>query len=570
MFKYRVLYLLIMILFSKSLFSQEHFLVYFTDKKGTTFDPYSYFDQKAIERRIHHGISLFDESDFPLNNEYVSDVENLSDEIFFTSRWFNCIGIISDNQRVEFIENLPFVSNVEKLFSSKAQLANSKAQLANSKTQLADIEESKFSTKLSEEDKAILLGQLDVLGVETWKSNNIDGSGIRIAIFDGGFTGSENNPFFQHIYKSGRVKGTKDFTSRKKGQDVYYGGTHGTSVWSCIAGKNDTIQTGLAIGAEFLLAKTEKKSEFFKEELNWAEAAEWADKNGADIINSSLGYTHHRYFNFEMNGKKSFVAKAANMAARKGMLVVNAAGNEGNSKWLYIGTPADADSVLSVGGISPGTGYHASFSSYGPTSDKRMKPNVVAYGDAIAATPNALSNVSGTSFASPLIAGFAACAKQKMPNLTNMQLFKEIEKSGNTYPYFDFAHGFGIPQADYFYKNTKNDNQIPTLNVIENEDYIKVVIDSNVVSLDSLKYIKLLYSNIYINDNENFAYNSDKLKNEPYLYYNFMDENMNIQNYNVVYVYNYEVLEFEKEFLEGYKYLNVFYKGYFIRYEIKN
>jgi serine protease AprX len=240
------------------------------------------------------------------------------------------------------------------------------------------------------------------------------------------------------------------------------------AVLSCVAGRIEGIQIGLAIDAEFLLARTETWTEFFSEEEQWLAAAEWADKNGAHIINSSLGYTYHRYFPEQMNGKKSLVSRAANMAARKGILVVNSAGNEGDGKWKIIGTPADADSVLSIGGISPWTGFHTGFSSFGPTSDKRMKPNVTAYGHVIGAGPGGLSQTQGTSFSGPLTAGFAACAKQARPNMTNMQLFKEIEKSADLYPYFDYAHGYGVPQASYFFR--KNTMEEKPERLVEIED----------------------------------------------------------------------------------------------------
>ena len=207
---------------------------------------------------------------------------------------------------------------------------------------------------------------------------------------------------------------------------------------------------GLAVNAEFLLARTEISTEPFSEEENWLAAVEWADKNGADIINSSLGYTHHRYYTWEMNGKTSLVVKAAGRAASLGILVVNAMGNDGTNEWKVLGTPADADSILSIGGIDPETDYHQDFSSYGPTSDLRMKPNVCAYSTAIVAGKTKLQQAQGTSFASPLIAGFAACAWQTDRNKTNMEMFELIQKSGELYPYFDYAHGYGVPQADFF------------------------------------------------------------------------------------------------------------------------
>lgn len=212
----------------------------------------------------------------------------------------------------------------------------------------------------------------------------------------------------------------------------------------------------------------------FSEEENWLAAVEWADKHGANIISSSLGFTNERYFNTEMNGKKSLVARAANIAASKGMLVVNAAGNEGNESWHFIDTPGDADSVLTVGGTDPYTDSHIYFSSFGPTSDGRLKPNVSSPGTVIAASAGGWSEVQGTSFSTPLVAGFAACVWQAHRDWSNMKLFQEIEKSSHLYPYFDYAHGYGIPQAGYFTDEKKSPE--PTFDfVIVNND-LKVVL----------------------------------------------------------------------------------------------
>ena len=154
-----------------------------------------------------------------------------------------------------------------------------------------------------------------------------------------------------------------------------------------------------------------------------------------------------------MDGKTSIVAKAANTAARKGMLVCNSMGNEGDDKeWRMLITPADADSILSVGAVR-GIDELAEFSSFGPTADGRMKPNVVAWGEnnIVAGEKGNYTHASGTSFSSPMVAGFAACVKQLHPEYTAWQLKTEIEKSANHYPYFDYAFGYGVPQAGYFF-----------------------------------------------------------------------------------------------------------------------
>jgi len=412
-----------------------------------------------------------------------------------------------------------------------------------------------YDTTLSPDKARVLEGQLKALGADAWRKAGFDGKGIRIAILDVGFDHADKVPAFDHIRTDKRLIATKDFTSRKNSDYVYYGNAHGTEVWSCIAGKIGDLQIGLATGAEFLLAKTEKSSEKYSEELFWLAAAEWADKNGADIINSSLGYTTKRYFNWQMDGKSTFVTRAANIAARKGMLVVSAAGNEGEDKWHYIGAPADADSALSVGGIDPATGFHTGFSSYGPTADKRMKPNVSAYGHVVAAAPAGLTRTQGTSFSSPLVAGFAACAWQTNTSLTNMQLFHEIEKSGNLYPYFDYAHGFGIPQPDHFL-NKEPTPSVPTFRIIENNDSITVVVNKNFID------------NSLYEDPDGFHSRKRAVNalssGQDYLYYNIMNKAGVLDSYFVLDVKEPKVFSLLKSDFQNGESLNVHYAGYTI------
>jgi subtilisin family serine protease len=322
-------------------------------------------------------------------------------------------------------------------------------------------------------EKALLNFQTQRMQSDSFRINHLDGSGIRIAVFDAGFPGVDKHPAFKHLFDNKKIISTFDFFSRN--ENVYRHHWHGTATLSCIAGKMDSTEIGMATGAEFLLARVEKSlTEPFSEEENWLAAAEWADKQGVNIISSSLGYTYQRYFNYEMDGQKSLVARAANMAASKGILVVNAAGNDGSDSWHYIGTPADADSVLTVGGTDPETDLHVYFSSYGPTSTGKLKPNVCAVGTVIAARKNGYAESSGTSFSTPLVAGFAACAWQSHRQWSNMELFDAIEKSSHLYPYYDYAHGFGIPQAGWFI-NQKTEKE-PTFDFLIVNNEIKVVL----------------------------------------------------------------------------------------------
>ncbi|MCB9245868.1 MAG: S8 family serine peptidase [Flavobacteriales bacterium] len=439
----------------------DKYWVVFTDKPNVEFDPYSYFDAKAIERRLKHKISLTAESDLPVSEHYIQSVQEKVEEVRVVSRWFNAVCVLASRDQIREVEKLPFVRSTELMQPTTVLVSG--------------IRKSTDEWAMNENAIEYAHAQLDRMQGRQFQENNIDGKGVRVAVFDIGFKSYKTNPAFEHLRKNDQILKTWDFVKKRENVDGY--NSHGTLVLSCIAGKLEDNLLGLAQGAEFLLARTETWTEFYSEEENWLAAAEWADKEGADIINSSLGYTHHRYFREQMNGKTSLVSRAANMAASKGILVVNAAGNEGADNWKFIGTPADADSVLSIGGIEPYTGYHTSFSSFGPTSDKRLKPNVCAYGHVVGSGPDGVEETQGTSFSSPLVAGFAACALQTRPAFTNMQLFDDIQKSGDLYPYFDYAHGYGVPRASYFLRALPTVQ--PTLEFIDKGSYVQIRILEN-------------------------------------------------------------------------------------------
>ena len=409
---------------------QTKYWVYLTDKDQVEFDPYSYFDQKAIDRRIRENIDLCDITDFPINENYILEIEKNCDTINGKSRWFNAVACTANTEQLEIIKQLPFVRKIEIMGSREVALSS-------------------FATQLSSFDEQLLIDQTESMQYSLFHQHELTGKGVRIAVFDGGFKGFTSDNSFKRLIDNNQIRATYDFV--RDTRFVFSFHNHGSHVMSCLAGMYNDIQMGCAIDAQYLLARTEQVlSENRIEEENWLESLEWADKNGADIINSSLGYTDHFYFRSEMDGKTSIISKAANMAASKGILVVNSAGNEGGSYWEMVAAPADADSVLTIGGINPKTGLHSDFSSFGPTSDKRLKPNLAAFGEVIGSSNEKREVATGTSFSAPLVAGFAACVKQLHPEWTVKKLFHELEKSGNLYPYFDYAHGYGIPQASYF------------------------------------------------------------------------------------------------------------------------
>lgn len=459
--KRHLLTTIIILLAAAGMAQDRCYWVFFTDKNNTQFDPYTYFDAKAIERYQQCGADLYDISNYPLNENYVSTVDGYATETFGTSRWLNAIGISATFENAIRIEQLPFVERIQEIETGNMTLAS----LSQETSMAAD----------KENDNSILTDQVKRFGGQYFIDKGIDGKGLRICVMDGGFPSVDTHPAFKHLRDNHQILKTYNFPNKK--EDVYGWNSHGTMVLSCIAGINAEGQKmGLATGAEFLLARTEIEPEPYIEEVWWAQGAEWADKNGANIINSSLGYGKDRHWTKDMDGT-SYVAKAAQKAVEKGILICNSAGNEGDdSRWMTIITPADAENVLTVGGIEAELNNyrHINFSSYGPTADKRLKPNVVAFGLAEVADPDGdYTYAAGTSFSSPLTAGFAACAWQTKRNLTALQMKAEIEKSADLYPYFDYAYGYGVPQAAYFTGDLKPAERSFTL--VQEKDGVRIV-----------------------------------------------------------------------------------------------
>lgn len=413
--------------------------VTFRDKAGQRLRPAAYFSPAAQARRRRQHLPPADSTDFPVRPDYVARVRAASDTVTLVSRWFNAVACRATPAQAAQLRQLPGVRFVTEWPEAPLVPAAHPERRAAA------------AGPLTSADRSLARRQTASLGAADFRRARLNGRGLRIAIFDVGFSGADQHPAFAHLRRRGAVVATYDFLRRTP--YVYQGGNHGTEVLSCIAGRlPDSTHLGLGEGAEFLLARTEQMyREKYAEEEAWLAAAEWADRNGADIINSSLGYTTRRYFPEQMNGHTSLVARAAELAVRKGMLVVNAAGNDGDDpQWRTVGTPADGDSVLAVGGVDPDTYLHLDFSSYGPAPGQRLKPNVAAFGVVIAAAPGGYVRTEGTSFASPLIAGFAACVWQQQRQLTAMQLFARLQESATLYPYFDYAHGYGLPRASLF------------------------------------------------------------------------------------------------------------------------
>ncbi len=424
----------------------KNYRVHFTDKADTPYninDPLAFLSQRALDRRLAQGI-LVDESDLPVDPQYIQAVLDKGTSYLTHSKWFNSVSVnIPDSAILDSVMQLPFVVQAQAVGKTDGR------QGPSDKFDL-EISGKSIVGGVPESDYGLAFNQIDMLGGLSLHEAGHMGQGKVIAVLDAGFPNVDVLSVFDSLNAHGRIVGKWDFVSQN--DSVFDDSSHGMMVLSTMAAYEPGVMIGTAPMAGYLLLRTEDAAtEFPIEEDYWVAGAEFADSAGADIINSSLGYTTFQNSMFDhsyadMDGNTTAAAIGADVAASKGILVVNSAGNSGASPWLYIGTPADGDSVLAIGAVDS-LGVIAAFSSNGPSSDGDIKPNVCAQG-ALAAIVNTSGNVvtgNGTSFSGPIVAGMAACLWQAVPDSGNMAIFRIIEESAHLYDTPDHLYGHGIP-----------------------------------------------------------------------------------------------------------------------------
>jgi serine protease AprX len=435
--------------------SEYRYAVYFKDK-GLVDSPYSinnpenYLSERSLSRRVKSGV-LTDTFDLPPHPGYVSAIMNSNSQFRYCgrSRWFNFLIIASPVELNELeLASFSFVEKVRKIYvGTPIYLGSDAVNLPQS---------SVVSTAFKSESFERSLVQNRMLGMDYMLNQGYIGEGKLVVVMDGGFSQVNVNPGFTHLYNDQRLWGTWDFVSW--GPVNYTGNSHGTLVLSNLAGYIPNEYVGTAPGACYFLLQTEHApTETVMEEYNWVLGAEFADSVGADLINSSLGYnmfdqSEDNYVYAMMNGKTAVSSKAANMAARKGILVVNSAGNSGNNSWKYIGAPADADSIIAVGAVQDNR-TRASFSSFGPSIDMRVKPDLSAMGRStvVIGVNGSLSTANGTSFASPLLCGALASLWSAFPEKSAQEIRTAAISSADRASSPNFELGYGIPNMTIAY-----------------------------------------------------------------------------------------------------------------------
>lgn len=447
----KLLFLTILFLLDSSFLSAQNntpkpkkYLIEFTDKDNSPYStesPLVFLSQRAIDRRERQNIQI-SSSDFPVNPDYLEGLNSFTVKTMHTSRWLNTALVSAYSDKLDQIERLQFVKSVTYVGE------NSGAGLILRKSGKARDENPGEPT---ETHYGYANFQNMSINVNSLHDQNYRGKGILIAVLDGGFSNADIMPFFDNVRAEKRFLAHRDFV---EGDDyVFETSSHGSQVLSVMASDLPNILVGSAPDASYVCLKTEDNGgEYRAEESNWVAALEYADSLGVDIINSSLGYTTFsdetmNYIYENLDGKTSIATQAAEIAFSKGMIVVNSVGNEGNTPWKYLDVPADGVHVLAVGATDQ-AGYKTKFSSFGPTPDGRIKPDVSALGKNISVASiysTKVKTTKGTSFSAPLVAGAIAALWQAVPLRTNAEIIEAVKLSSDRAARPNNELGYGIP-----------------------------------------------------------------------------------------------------------------------------
>lgn len=450
--------------------SPAKYWVQFKDKQGTTYSidrPEEFLSPRAIAKRTRFHIEIT-EQDLPISEVYVKKLLAIDANMVVMSRskWLNGVTVYTTTPDIiEKIKELDFVELCECTVSLKNEEDFSYPK--SSYAPPATTQDLLTFTPNQDCDYGYSLAQTFLNRAQWLHRLGAHGEGMVVCVLDAGFKNADDIPHFEAMRKEGRLLGTKNLVF--PGRSVFISGSHGTMALSCIGGYLESEMLGTAPKASFYLAKTEdERSENKIEEDNWVAGIEWADSLGCDVINSSLGYSKfdnklQSYTYQDMNGHVSRASIAADIAASKGILVCVSAGNEGNDKWHYITAPADAENIITVGATAV-TGAPANFSSHGPTSDNRVKPDAAAVGfNTVLANAEGETDIaSGTSFSSPLLCGMVTCLWQLCPEKSVSEVINAVRAAGHISQNPNDKYGYGVTNflAAYNYLKRNFDGNV--------------------------------------------------------------------------------------------------------------
>lgn len=435
--------ILLITVFSNESPGQQWYWIGFTDKAGTPYStsrPEEFLSDRSIQRRLKQGIAV-DETDLPVNPQYVDSIVRTGVQVVHRSKWLNGITVRTDNEQLAgYWMSISFVREAELTKHSRP----------GTKSAVSKLESHLETTTPDTSLYGPSVYQISQVKGHYLHQKQRKGEGKVVAVLDAGFYDAPFMTSLAPLFVSNRILGTKDFVDPES--DIYKEHPHGMMVLSVMGGYQPGYLVGTAPEASFWLIRTEDdRSEFLIEEDNWVAGAEFADSVGADIINSSLGYYEFddpamNHTHADMDGATTRVTRGAEMAASKGMLVFSSAGNEALNPWRSIIAPADGPNVIAVGAVDRNRVY-APFSSVGMVSGDRVKPNLSAMGRStvLQTSFGSIATSNGTSFSSPLLAGIAASLWQNHPDASAQEIFRALMYSGHQFNRPDELLGYGIP-----------------------------------------------------------------------------------------------------------------------------
>lgn len=415
--------------------------LYLADKAGSPYSvarPEEFLSQRALERRHRYGISV-DEADLPVSPAYLDSLRRIGLKIHNVCKWQNTVVVeTADKALVNRACTLPFVKG-SRLVWRKPGIPptdpdpNRKDRIRNRRDTL-------------ENYYGYSQQQVEMISANRLHEAGFRGQDMLIGVLDGGFLNVDAISGFNHD----NILGTRNFVW--PGADVYASEPHGMMVLSCIGANVPHFMVGTAPDARFYLIQTEDSdSEQLVEEDNYCAGVEYADSLGCDIVTASLGYykfdlkeMNHAYS--DLNGITALNSREASMAASRGMILLNSAGNEGEDTWKKIGFPADARDIISVGAVRSDS-INTIFSSIGYTADRRIKPDAMAMGEnaALYNTRGNASAANGTSFSCPILCGGVACLWQAHRDKSPVEIIEAIHAAGHYAKAPNEVYGYGIP-----------------------------------------------------------------------------------------------------------------------------
>ncbi|WP_396197838.1 S8 family serine peptidase [Flavobacterium sp.] len=437
--------LLFVLLIANLCYSQEDAWVFFANKpNAATYlaNPLTMLTQRSLDRRAVQGISL-DLLDVPIAQTYIDQViASTGITVMAKSKWLNALHVRGTQANIQALANLTFVGSIRFAnHTLNGRYSNAPIPISPVQKQI------EVTTTFNYGSSA---NQIQMLNGHLLHQQDYTGTGKIIAVLDSGFQNVNVDAPFQRLFTNNLIVGGYNYVSQNT--NVYALHNHGTMVLSCMGGYVEGQLVGTAPDAQYYLFVTEDvASENPVEESYWVEAAEEADRLGADIITSSLGYftydnpSYSHTYN-QMTGNFAFASRGANIAFLKGMVVIASAGNSGATSNPYIGVPAEATHVLAVGAVGSDEMY-APFSSIGPAFDGRVKPDIMAQGQAavVANIGGAVVTANGTSFSAPIMAGLVASFWSAVPNLSARQVVQLVKQSSDKYTVPSNLYGYGIP-----------------------------------------------------------------------------------------------------------------------------